>query len=130
MNRSQMRVMVVDDSSEMRGLIRETLAPWEPEILECSDGDEAIQQYGDFLPDWTLMDLRMKRVDGLMAIPKLRERWPDARILLLTAYDSRAVLEEALRRGACLCLSKDRLCELPACLGQTPVSPAATPAPA
>jgi len=117
-----MRVMIVDDSSDVRQLIRETLAPWNHHILECTDGDEAVERYSEFQPDWTLMDFRMNRVDGLTAIRALRSRWPSARILLLTAFESAAVRQEALLRGAALCLSKDRLFELPACLGD--VSPA------
>lgn len=122
-----MRVMIVDDSSEMRQLIRETLAPWNHQILECTDGDEAVDRYGEFLPDWTLMDFRMLRVDGLSAIRALRNRWPCARILLLTAFESAAVRQEALLRGAALCLSKDRLFELPECLGDLPSGTALDP---
>lgn len=114
-----MRVMIVDDSSEMRRLIRETLAPWTQDVVECSDGDEAAARYAECLPDWTVMDFRMTRVDGLTAIRALRDRWPAARIILLTAFESVAVRQEALLRGAANCLSKDHLCELPACLGAT-----------
>lgn len=119
-----MKVMIVDDSSEMRQQIRETLAPWHHQIAECSDGDEAVQRFDEFQPDWTLMDFRMHRVDGLTAIRELRKRWPWARILLLTAFESVAICEEALLRGAALCLCKDRLHELPACLGDDLLNPA------
>ncbi|MBL9128937.1 MAG: response regulator transcription factor [Verrucomicrobiales bacterium] len=112
-----MRVMIVDDSSEMRQLIRQTLAPWIPEIVECSDGDEVVRRFDEFHPDWTLMDYRMKRVDGLAAIRQLREHCPSARILLLTAYESTAVRQQALALGAIRCLSKDELLELPGCIG-------------
>ena len=112
-----MRVMIVDDSSEMRQLIRQTLAPWIPDIAECADGAEVVQRFGEFRPDWTLMDYRMPRVDGLAAIRQLRDRWPTARILLLTAYESSAVRQEALQRGAALCLAKDELTRLPGCIG-------------
>ncbi|MGE3313191.1 MAG: response regulator [Limisphaerales bacterium] len=122
-----MRVMIVDDSSDVRQLIRETLAPWNHEIIECADGDEAVERYSEFLPDWTLMDFRMPRTDGLTAIRHLRDRWPSARILLLTSYDSAPVRKEALRLGASSCLSKDRIYELPECLGDVLHPPAPGP---
>lgn len=124
-----MRVMIVDDSGEMRQLIRETLAPWTSDVAECSDGDQAVLRYAEFLPDWTVMDFRMGRVDGLTAIRDIRTRWPHARILLLTSFESEAVHEEALARGATACLSKDALTRLPACLGAATANLHPAPAP-
>ena len=122
-----MKVMIVDDSSEMRQLIRETLAPWIRDTAECADGDEAVECFSRFLPDWTLMDYRMARVDGLTAIQELRRRWPNAQILPLTGYESSAVRQEAIHRGAVRCLSKDHLCQLPACLGAVEPRPQQAP---
>jgi CheY-like chemotaxis protein len=124
--------MIVDDSREMRELIRQTLEPWTQDVVECTDGDEVVQRFAECHPDWTLMDYRMSRVDGLTAIRALRERWPSARIMLLTGHDSAAVREEALVRGAMSCLSKDHLIELPDRLRdaealQPPVSHASQP---
>jgi CheY-like chemotaxis protein len=105
--------MIVDDCREMRELIRQTLEPWTRDVVECADGDEVVQRFAECRPDWTLMDYRMSRVDGLSAIRALRDRWPSARIMLLTGHDSAAVRHEALLRGALSCLSKDHLTELP-----------------
>jgi CheY-like chemotaxis protein len=105
--------MIVDDCREMRELIRQTLEPWTRDVVECADGDEVLQRFAECRPDWTLMDYRMSRVDGLTAIRALRDRWPSARIMLLTGHDSAAVRQEALVRGAMSCLSKDHLSELP-----------------
>ncbi len=112
-----MRVMIVDDSHEMRQLIRQTLEPLTTDVVECSDGDEAVDAYSRHLPDWTVMDFRMQRVDGLTAIRELRARWPSSRILLLTAFESRAVQQSALQLGAACCLCKDDLWSLASLLG-------------
>lgn len=112
-----MRVMIVDDSLEMRQLIRQTLEPLTQDIVECSDGDEAVEAYSRHLPDWTVMDFRMQRVDGLTAIRELRARWPSSRILLLTAFESRAVQQSAIQLGAACCLCKDDLWSLAGLLG-------------
>lgn len=123
-----MRVMIVDDSSEMRQLIRLTLRPLTADVVECSDGDEVVDAYTRHLPDWTVMDFRMRRVDGLTAIRELRRRWPSSRVLLLTAFESRAIQQSALLLGAACCLSKDDLSTLPSLLG-APDSPTAPPHP-
>lgn len=121
-----MKVMIVDDSHEMRRLIRQTLEPLTTDVIECSDGDEAVEAYSRHLPDWTVMDFRMQRVDGLTAIRELRAQWPSSRILLLTAFESRAVQQAAIQLGAACCLCKDDLWSLANLLG-APCVPSGAP---
>ena len=104
-----MRILIVDDSSDMRERIRCTLAPLEPEFFECADGDEALARFAEFRPDWTIMDFQMPNLDGLTTTRLLRQRWPEAHIFLLTFSDSPAIREEALRLGALDCVTKENI---------------------
>lgn len=64
------------------------------------DAAEALELTGALQPDVILMDLQMPRVSGVTAISLLRERWAEARILVLTAFPQDEYLFEALRAGA------------------------------
>ena len=68
-----MKIMIVDDNQEMRKFLRTLLERADVEFIECDDGSEAIAQFAEALPDWTLMDVRMSQVDGLSA--DARHRW-------------------------------------------------------
>lgn len=103
-----MRVLLVDDSEDMRLLIRTTL-DFDPEFEVCGeagDGEEAIALVESSSPDVIVLDLVMPVMDGLTALPILREKRPCAPVIVLTASATPEGIEEALRRGAHSVLSK------------------------
>lgn len=55
-------------------------------VVEASNGREAVEQFRTHHPDVTLMDVQMPEVNGIDAIVKIREEFPDARIIVLTTY--------------------------------------------
>jgi DNA-binding NarL/FixJ family response regulator len=96
------RVLLVDDQQLVREGLRRILHADEGfEIVgECSDGDEVVDAVARVRPDLIVMDIRMKRVDGVEATRKIRAL-PDAPpILVLTTFDDDEVLAGALRAGA------------------------------
>ncbi len=111
-----MKIMIVDDSRDMRQLLREIVAPANAEILECEDGDLAIEQFGRFRPDWTVMDLRLPRIDGLIATRILRRTWPDSRVVMISEIDLPSVAAAAHQAGAEKFIPKSDLMRLPAIL--------------
>ena len=96
------RVLVVDDHSVIRRGIQSILRPWpEWEISgEASSGEEAIELTGELKPDIVLMDISMPGMGGLEATRSIRTYYPQAKVLLLTLYDSPEWAETALRAGA------------------------------
>lgn len=103
------RLLLVDDQRLMRDGLR-TLLEMEPGIAvagEASNGQEAIDQYAALRPDVTLMDVRMPVMDGVEATRRLRARWPDARVIILTTFDDDEYVFEGLRAGALGYLLKD-----------------------
>ena len=75
----------------------------EPDMLlvaEASNGREALEQFRIHKPDVTLMDVQMPEVNGIDAILKIREEFPDARIIVLTTYTGDAQAARAFKAGA------------------------------
>ncbi len=104
-----LRVLLVDDQQLMREGLR-TLLEMEKDIAivgEAADGAGAVQAFEECTPDVVLMDIRMPKMDGVEATRRIRGRWPDARILMLTTFDEDELVLEAVRVGARGYLLKD-----------------------
>ena len=67
-------------------------------VAEASNGREAIQQFRRHRPDITLMDLQMPEMNGLEAMAAIRIEFPDAKIIILTTYESD--VQDAMKLGA------------------------------
>ena len=96
------RVLTVDDHPMLREGIAAVLAS-EPDIVlvaEAANGREAIEQFRTHRPDVTLMDVQMPEINGIDAIFKIREEFPDARIIVLTTYTGDAQAARAFKAGA------------------------------
>jgi len=94
------RVMVVDDDSAHRTMLRTLVGGWGYEILEADDGESAIAEVGERAVDLILMDIRMVRVSGIEALEKIKSINPAIPIVLMTAYASIEMAVDALKKGA------------------------------
>ncbi|MFQ5617304.1 MAG: response regulator [Anaerolineales bacterium] len=102
-------ILVVDDQRLMRDGLR-ILLELEPDfdvVGEAENGQAALDAYEQLTPDIVLMDIRMPVMDGVEAIRRLRARWPDARVIILTTFDDDEYVFEGLRAGALGYLLKD-----------------------
>ncbi|MCI0488141.1 MAG: response regulator [Blastocatellia bacterium] len=104
-----MKVMIVEDNEQVRQLIRETLAGLADTVHECSDGAEALEAYTRHNPDWVLMDIEMKLMDGLTATRQIKARFPDARIVIVTQYGDPELRKAARKAGADYYVQKEDL---------------------
>jgi len=110
-----MKVLIVDDHSSMRQLIRSMVADVAESVTECADGSEAVAAYTSqqfTRNDLVLMDLEMPRVDGLSATRHLRTSFPDARIIILTQFGDPHLRSAATQAGASGYVLKENLLEL------------------
>jgi DNA-binding NarL/FixJ family response regulator len=103
------RLLIVDDHPVVRDGLRGMLAgePGLEVVGEASDGAEALALVGSLRPDVVLMDLRMPGLGGAAAIRALAEQGAQARVLVLTTYDSDSDVVPALEAGATGYLLKD-----------------------
>lgn len=69
-------------------------------VAEAKDGLEAVTLHATHNPDITLMDLRMPNLEGVEAITRIRQESPDARIIILTTYDTDEEIYRGLQAGA------------------------------
>jgi DNA-binding NarL/FixJ family response regulator len=109
------RVLIVDDSRQMRELIKMTLNGVAEVVGECADGADALDCYETSRPDWVLMDWEMK-TDGLTATRGIIKAHPEARILIVTNHDDEEIREAAIEAGARGFVLKDDLLALGAFL--------------
>ena len=94
------QVMVVDDDSAHRTMLRTLVGRWGYEILEADDGESAIAAVTDRPVDLILMDIRMVRVSGIEALERIKSINPAIPIVLMTAYASIEMAVDALKKGA------------------------------
>ena len=117
-----MCLMIVDDNPDMRRIIRRMVSGIATEIIECADGGGALAAYSHSHPDWVLMDIEMKDMDGISATRQIKAAFPDARIVIVTEYDHTDWREEARRAGACEYVLKESLLEVRAILHSPQIS--------
>lgn len=98
----RIRVLLADDHAVLRAGLRALLnAQPDLEVVgEAEDGDSAVREAERLRPDVALIDVNMPRMDGLAAIPRLRQMVPEVKILMLTMYDDEGYLRRALEHGA------------------------------
>lgn len=98
----KIRILIADDHFIVRmGLT--ALVNMEPDmevIGEAANGAQAVDIFGKLNPDLVLMDLRMPVKDGIQATAEIRNKFPVARILMLTTYDGDEDIHKALQAGA------------------------------
>jgi CheY-like chemotaxis protein len=115
-----MKLLIVDDSERVRGLIKRLVGHLCAAVRECADGAEAVAAYEEFRPDWMLMDIRMGQVDGLEATRQNVAAHPGARVVILTQCDEEQL--QARAAGACGYVLKEDLATLREMLAAPPTS--------
>ena len=96
-----LRLLIVDDHPLTRDALASLLAQHGFDIAgQAADGTEAIRLAGELAPDVILLDLSMPGLDGLDALPRLREAAPDCEVVVLTADGTEENLLAAIRGGA------------------------------
>jgi DNA-binding NarL/FixJ family response regulator len=99
---TEIRVLIVDDHAVVREGLRAFLELQEgiAVVGEAADGNDAIDAALRLRPGVILMDLVMPELDGVSAMRSLRERLPEARVIVLTSFLDDDKLLPALRAGA------------------------------
>jgi two-component system NarL family response regulator len=126
-------VLVVDDHALLRTGVANIISQ-EPDlhvVAEAANGLEALAAFERYHPDVTLLDLRMPEMEGVEVVRQMRLRDPQARVIVLTTYDTDDDIQRALKAGAKAYILKDISADaLVACIhdvlaGKTYLAPAA-----
>jgi DNA-binding NarL/FixJ family response regulator len=127
------RVLLVDDHALLRTGVA-NIINHEPDlhvVAEAENGRDALAAFDRHQPDVTLLDLRMPVMEGVEVVRRLRERDPQARVIILTTYDTDDEISQALKAGAKAYVLKDIAAgDLVGCIravlaGKTYIAPAA-----
>lgn len=103
------RVMIVDDHGMVRrGLLTYLKNEADVQVVgEARDGQEAVQLCEQLQPDVILMDLMMPKLDGVAATRLICKQWPQVRVIALTSFAEKELVQNALQAGALSYLLKN-----------------------
>jgi DNA-binding NarL/FixJ family response regulator len=105
------RVVLADDVVDLREMMRYALELTGEftVVAEAGDGEAAVEAVAEHQPDALLIDLAMPLMDGVAAIPRIREVAPACRILVFSGFDHDSMRQTAMERGADAFLVKGML---------------------
>ncbi len=107
------RILVVDDAPVDRtlaGALLTSVPTWQ--VLYAVDGQHAIEQMAQEVPDLVLTDLHMPRVDGLQLLEVVRGQFPMVPVVLMTHYGGEELAVKAIERGAASYVPKSAMGKL------------------
>jgi two-component system, chemotaxis family, chemotaxis protein CheY len=101
------KILIVDDSIMIHNMLGKVLENNGYGICGyATNGKEGLQMFLTLNPDLTFMDISMPVMDGLEAVKKIKERSPDARIIMLSAMGDDDIVAEAVKLGIEVFLKK------------------------
>lgn len=96
-----MRVLVVDDASFMRLMLKDILAKHGYDVVgEAATGQQAIALFEQLSPDIVTLDITMPDMDGLEALKGMMRIRPTARVVVVSALGQHGLVVDVLRAGA------------------------------
>jgi DNA-binding NarL/FixJ family response regulator len=101
-------ILLCDDTDEIRYLLRVEFGfhPYLDVVAEASNGREAVARAAELQPDVVLLDVAMPEMDGLEALPRIKEVAPGSCVVMLSAFDTTQLRHRARELGAAACLRK------------------------
>ncbi len=100
MAESHLRILVVDDQSSVRELLKAVLGSDGHTVETTPDGESGIRTLAEGFHDLVIMDIRMPGIDGVEALRRMKKASPDCGVIMMTAYASVETAVEAMKLGA------------------------------
>lgn len=94
-------ILIVDDSRTSRKILRGILETAGFTIVgEATNGQEGYDKFVELKPDVVTMDITMPVLDGIHALKKIKEEYPEAKVAMITAAGQKGKMKEAIEYGA------------------------------
>jgi CheY-like chemotaxis protein len=100
------RILVVDDSEEVREVLRELLSRHGYTVVTCPDGESGLTELESRTFDLAMLDLSLPGISGLEVARRLKPRWPSTQVALMTGYGDRMGSEDPQAKGVDFVLAK------------------------
>jgi two-component system chemotaxis response regulator CheY len=106
--KKKLRVIVVDDETHVRTLIKAVVSSMNCDIVgEAGNGRDAVALFGKLKPHMMLLDINMPLRSGKQALADIKEKYPNAFIIMLTSLTDRETIEDCIELGASGFIRKD-----------------------
>jgi DNA-binding NarL/FixJ family response regulator len=104
-----MKLLLVDDNNRIRNVMKNIYSSHFEEVIECGDGADAVLAYNESRPDWVVMDIKMKTMDGIEATEKIISSNPEAKVIIVSQYNDETTIDAVKKAGAIGFVSKENL---------------------
>lgn len=95
------KILLVDDAAFMRMMLKDTLSKnGYSDLYEAADGAEAVEKYEEIKPDLVIMDITMPNMNGLESLKKIKEKDPQATVIMCSAMGQEAMVVDSIKSGA------------------------------
>src|SRR6185369_7410663 len=96
----QNKILLIDDTEQLRSLLGENFRTRGFEVIEAADGTTVKSLFPGPQPDVVLLDLKLPDADGLDLLSALKRNWPETEVIVLSGYGTLDAAVEATKRGA------------------------------
>ena len=93
-------ILVVDDEKNIRLTLSQTLESMEYSVQTAVNGEEALQKLDQQPTGLVFLDLKMPGMDGMEVLRQIKDRWPNTRVIIITAHGTIQTAVEAMKLGA------------------------------
>ncbi len=94
------RILIADDAAFMRMRCAKLLTDNGHEVIEATNGAEALEMYKESKPDGVLLDITMPKMDGIMALQEILKFDSTAQVAMVTAIGQQSMVMTAIKAGA------------------------------
>ena len=100
------KILVIDDEPIVRTSCIRSLSPEGYEVKSASSGKEALELLENEPFNLVLLDLKMPDMDGIEVLKKIKNTWPDTKVVMITGYSTVETAVKTLKLGAFSYLEK------------------------
>lgn len=94
------KLLVVDDEEEICDFLKAFFEERDFEVRTASSGESALEAVAEVKPQVILLDVHMPGMDGMNALREIKKKYPQIKVIMVTALETREKIEEAIRLGA------------------------------
>ena len=93
-------ILIIDDDPLIRKTLSSHLTKADYEVNMAEDGEEGLRSYEEYMPDLTILDIRLPGMSGIEVLSRIKEKNKNASIIIMTAYDDMKTTVDAIKLGA------------------------------